>query len=196
MAGELMVEEYKSLRKELLQLAASVSRWQLVGFVVAGIGVGMAIALHDFWEAIAVGTLIIIAGCIFGIIHDLTSILRIAAYIQAFHEGQDTGALWETRLEGIRGAKVFVPLRNYMTPIPSLLWVGFICAIVPIAHHFITSSWHQANPESQLVIVIPFVWLVFWLIMQTSYRAFGSGGFKQQTLHAFYESLRKPKKDE
>src|SRR3990172_6975314 len=100
MAGELMVEEYRSLRRELLQLAASISRWQLVGFVAGALALGtVGLRWPPFatpeqssaWPLAMVPALVVIAGSVFGVIHDITSIVRIAAFIHAFHEGTDTG---------------------------------------------------------------------------------------------------------
>jgi len=210
MAGELMVEEYKSLRAELLALSASISRWQLVGFVAGGVAISiyatswspaaMGLPLGSAIPPLIIGALFLIAGCIFGVIHDLTSICRIAAYIQAFHEGQDTGAHWETRLENIRDAGVFVPLRHYMTPILSLLWVGLICSLVSalpaVGTGYMLSRAPHVATASLWSLSVPVVWLVFWGAVRRSYRAFGPGGFKQQTLAAFYESLRKSGKQE
>jgi len=185
--GELMVEEYKSLRRELLQLAASISRWHVTGFVAAGIAIALAL-LSSGW-VVAASALPVIAGCLFGIIHDLTSILRIAAYIQVFHEGHDTLALWETRLEGIRGANVFVPLRPYMTPILSLLWIGLLCALIAGLLPF-TIPVFGSRPY--WLLSIPVAWIIFWLVLRRSYRAFDAGGFKDQTKNAFYDNLRRP----
>jgi hypothetical protein len=197
MPGELMVEEYKSLRSELQKLAQSVGRWHAIGIVTAGVG-GAAFVLtgHEF---ITLPMLIVMAGCIFGIIHDITSILRIAAYVQAFHEGHDTGALWETRLEAARGADVWVPHRPYMTPILSLLWIGLIMSIIPaipvlakmvfepassIGSGYVW-SFRLLNTWPLLIGLVPIIWFVFWSAIRNSYVAFGPGGFKDQTLQAF-----------
>ena len=181
-----MIEEYKSLRRELLQLAASISRWQLVGFVSAGVAIAVALVTGG-WVTAAAG-LVVIAGCIFGIIHDLTSILRIAAYIQTFHEGRDTGLLWETRLEGIRDAHIFAPLRGYMTPILSLLWVGLLCSLVAGLLPLFVSPYIEPQIWPLAFIV---VWLIFWGFMRPSYLAFGKDGFKEETRQAFLDSLRR-----
>jgi hypothetical protein len=197
MARELMVEEYKSLRMELQQLAANVSRWQQIGFVSAGTAVAVGIATNQLMVSAA--ALLVISGCMYGIIHDITSILRIAAYLQAFHEGQDTGALWENRLEKARGAYVFVPLRGYMTPIPSLWWVGFVCSLVPVVVSNFVPLMVQLGllyswlPPFQLwPVIIPVLWIIQWIAIRPSFRAFGAGGFKDKTLKAFYDSLSKP----
>jgi len=196
MDGNLRVEEYKSLRKELQQLAAGISRWQMVGFVSAGVFLVVSGALFNyglFWACgVPYSALLVIAGCIFGIIHDLQSILRIAAYIQAFHEGEQTGALWETRLEKARGANIFTPLRNWMTPIPSLWWAGLVCALLPIVYiiwscHFFSRNfliWFGGDLYIfYYVIIIPVVWVIFWLAISKSHSALGR--FKEDTLAAF-----------
>jgi hypothetical protein len=193
-----MIEEYKSLRRELAQHAASISRWHLVGLLVAGIG-SVAIIYNTDGQAVEqiaflVGTLVVLSGCIFGITHDLTSILRVAAYIQTFHEGEETGALWETRLEKTRGADVFVPLRGYMTPIPSLWWAGFIVSVIPLVIYVILAWLAQAilghadgySSMPKTTLVAPLVWIIFWLFIRKSFKAFG-GAFKEQTLKAFAE---------
>lgn len=190
MAGELMVEEYKSLRRELLQLAASISRWQLVGFASAGIALGVAL-LAGAW-IVSAAALLVIAGCIYGIIHDLTSILRIAAYIQVFHEGRDTGALWESRLEDVRDAHVFSPLRSYMTPIPSLWWVGMVCALFA---GFMPVFVPPTVGRQFWALLFPLAWIAYWRFVWDSYDAL-KGIFKNETRQAFYDSLRKPNKTE
>mgnify|MGYP005857289073 CR=1 FL=1 len=192
MAGELMVEEYKQHRREIAQHVASVARWQMLGFIAAGVAIALAL-LSGGW-IIAAAALLVIAGCIFGIIQATTSILYIAAYIQVFHEGKDTGALWETRLDSIADASVFNPYRPYMTPILSLLWVGLLCAliagIVPVI--FPAGFW-----RTYWTLIIPVVWMVFWVFIRPSYKAFGGpDGFKEQTRQAFYDALRRPNQDE
>jgi len=203
---DLGFEEYKSLRKELQQLAASISRWQMVGFISAGAAAAVVWILSVdkafLFSGISYAALLVIAGCIVGIIHDLQSILRIAAYIQAFHEGEQTGALWETRLEKARCADIFAPLRGWMTPIPSLWWAGLICAAVPFIK-FVSAGWimkfvpdarfapymdymQAAYVENRLyayMLITIGVWLIFWLMISRSYRAFGN--FKNDTLAAF-----------
>ena len=187
MARELMVEEYKSLRRELLQLAASISRWQLVGFAAAGAAIALAL-ISGAWIA-AAAALVVIPGCIFGIIYALTSILRIAAYIQVFHEGQDTGALWETRLESVRGADLAVPLRPYMTPIVSLLSVGLLCALVAGVMPVVAPAFRE---RQFWPLAIPAVWLIFWGLVQPSCLSLGPGGFRDKIREAFYAGLRRP----
>ncbi len=203
MPGELMVEEYKSLRRELLQLAGSISRWQMVGYLFAGVGIALVTGpvLSMVYRAGAFGTdvgavmipaLLAVAGCIFGIIHDITSIHRIAAYIQAFHEGQDTGALWETRLEAVRAAEIVVPLRPYMTPILSLLWIGMLCsAAAPIPalirllgerqyHGLPVGFWEWVG--ALWLWALPVVWLVFWQFARV--QGPDAEGLSQESLQA------------
>ena len=185
-----MVSEYQSLRQELLQLAGSISRWQMVGFVAAGVALAAGIAM-PFGFGVAAGALLLTAGCICGIIHDLRSILRIAAYIQAVHEGRDTGAMWETRQEMIAGADITNPLKPGMTPILSLLWAGLVGAIGP----YVSVFWlADSLPEITLILsLMPLLaWLVFWANVRQSYTQIYSGEFKQKTMQAFYESLRRP----
>lgn len=207
MNKDLRVEEYKSLRKELQQLAASISRWQMVGFISAGTAAAVVWVLSIDKAFLSIGipyaALLVIAGCIFGVIHDLQSILRIAAYIQAFHEGEQTGALWETRLEKARGADIFAPLKGWMTPIPSLWWAGLVCAAMPVIK-FVSAGWimrfmigeqfftpymehmRASYVENRLyayMLITIGVWFIFWLIISRSYRAFGK--FKNDTLAAF-----------
>jgi hypothetical protein len=197
-----MVPEYASLRQELLQLAASISRWQLVGFVAAG--VAFAAGMASFYGiAIVAAALIVVAGCVFGIIHDLRSILRIAAYIQAVHEGRDTGAMWETRQEMIAGADIKNPLKPGMTPILSLLWVGLITALAPyismgLSAPTLSIMWHPVywlqffGWQSLVALIVPIVWLAFWAYVRRSYKPIYSGEFKQKTMHAFFDSMRRP----
>jgi hypothetical protein len=192
MAGELMVEEYKLHRQEISQHVASVSHWQMIGFIAAGIAI--AWALFSGGWIIAAVALVVIAGCIFGIIHDTTSILCIAAYIQIFHEGKDTGALWETRLESIANAPVFTPYRPYMTPVVSLLWVGLLCALIA---GIVPTVVPAELERTDWTLIIPMVWLAFWAFIRPNYRAFGGpDGFKEQTRQAFYDALRQPSQDE
>gem|GEM_PF-4055819 len=190
MNKDLSVEEYKSLRKELQQLAASISRWQMVGFISAGVFLILFILFAGkaiLFLGMPYSVMLVIAGCILGIVHDLQSILRIAAYIQAFHEGEQTGALWETRLEKARAAKIFAPLRGWMTPIPSLWWAGMVCAVAPI----VFAAWCIPSFSQTLlftksfayILIAPAIWLIFWLAISRSYRGFGR--FKNDTLAAF-----------
>jgi hypothetical protein len=222
MANELMVEEYKSLRREILQLAGSISRWQLVGIITGGIGLAWVafsswnLAWAGFGTGLMLPVLGILAGCIFGIIHDLRSILRIAAYIQAAHEGKDTGALWETRQEMIAGADISNPLRPYMTPILSLLWIGFLCAVIPAAVNIyqfkgnVLAMMRDTHVMGDLVGIMYFIginavvgsviilalWLIFWCVIRRSYRPMFSGEFKHKTMDAFFTSMRQAGKDE
>jgi hypothetical protein len=193
MSGELMVEEYKWLRRELLQLSASVLRWQLVGFVSAGIAIAVAL-VTGVW-LIAAAALVVIAGCVFGIIHDLTSMQRIAAYIQVFHEGQDTGALWEMRTENTPEVYQTLPRRDYMTPLTSLMLAGMVCAIVVglLPVFFLIQSFEGPN---YWLISIPLAWIALWILVIPSFRALSRNRFKAQARRAFYDSLKRPPKEE
>ncbi len=208
-APVLMIEEYKSLRREMMQLAASISRWQMVGYIYAACALASAM-LSTCWF-IAATSLIIIAGCIYGIIHDLTSITRIAAYLEVFHEGKNTGALWETRLDGTRNARISVPMRPCMAPVLSLLWIGMLSAlyVVLIPLSFVFDSFYHVpwlvtatRGSFKLIDIIPFlsfgvpiVWGIFWFYVSASYRSLTSGEFKEATKQAFLESRETPGND-
>jgi hypothetical protein len=190
MAGELMVEEYKWLRSELMRLSGNVSRWQLIGFVSAGLAIVFALVTGGF--IIAASALVVIAGCVFGIIHDLASINRINAYIQVFLEGRDTGALWETRLENTQDTMV-LPVRSYMTPIISLLSVGMFSALIA---GVLPVVFPVTLGRQYWTLAIPIVWLMFWPLVQPSYKAYASNSFRNQARKAFYDSLKRPPKEE
>jgi hypothetical protein len=152
---------------------------------------------------VVAGALLVVSGCVFGIIHDLRSILRIAAYIQAIHEGRDTGAMWETRQEMIAGTDITNPLKPGMTPILSLLWAGLLATVVPSISMLLSMPnlrmmWPPSllyfffGWERLLWLMLLLVWLGFWAYVARSYRPIYSGEFKHKTLRAFFDSLRQP----
>lgn len=220
MVNELKVEEYRSLRQELLQLAGSISRWQLVGFVTGSVAVAVFLGLwklgvvQGVW--VMIPAMLLNAGCIFGIIHDLRSILRIAAYIQGTVESPD-GAIWETKQAEIAEAPIDNPLRPYMTPILSLLWFGLIGSLVPVIAAFPlifgrpisgidvgSGVWVSESQYLEWSWCWPFfaafalmvVWLFFWSAIRRSYVAFASGEFKEDTMAAFRGELEEEESED
>lgn len=208
MPNELMIEEYKSLRSELLQHSANVSRWQIIGFLSAGLAIVVAfIGLNNqaiqigsagavvTGPLIAAGALVVIAGCVSAIVHDLTAAQRIAAYMQVFLEGYDTGALWETRTENAPEVYRNLPLAAKMMPFTALMSAGMICALISgVLPLFLSPLFFSKLPY--WLLLIPVVWIAFWLVMLPGFRACNQDNFKSQARRAYYESLKRPPKEE
>lgn len=189
MPRELMVEEYKALKREQMQYAASVSRWQMLGFVSAGAAVALAFAVGQM--IVASAALLVLAGCILGIMRDLASMQRVAAYLQVFLEGQDTGVQWEQRIEKIDRLDEFMSFTGQLSSVTSLLWIGFICAFVACAQYLIAGL----KTGSGLLIstlLIPIAWIVFWMVISVAIMPLHRNRVKSKFLDAFYESLKKP----
>lgn len=188
MARELMVEEYKSLKREQMMLAESVHRWQMIGIVSAGVAIALVVIFGRMYVAFA--TLPVIAGCILGIIRDMTVSQRISAYLQAFLEGQDTGAQWDQRIERIGNAEEIIPLGGQSTSVMFLLWVGLLCALISAVPFLITLD-RDTSPLNFLAIFIPLAWARFWAMASDRISFLNKNGVKSQTLEAFYDSLKR-----
>lgn len=186
MARELMVEEYKSLRQEMLQLLASISRWQLTGFISAGAAVALAIIFKQ--PLVIIASLFVLFASNFAIIRDTTTYLRIAAYIQVFHEGRDTGAMWGIRDVSVESVPGMNLTRSFTSPIFILWWLGL--ASIPFVFILDIPDIELYNYFA-LDYVIPIAWLAYGLYLLQYSGIFGSWG-RKAVREAYYESLKRP----
>jgi hypothetical protein len=68
---------------------------------------------------------------------------------------------------------------------------GLICGLAHlIVGHYYEQSTGIASASQLSLMLIVWLWILFIFVAGRSHRAFVSGEFKRQTMHAFYDSLR------